>query len=148
MITTTSEYAIRAVGYLAMVDPNVRIGSEEISGSTGVPKRFLLKILNTLKNQRIIFANRGIGGGFRLARPPESLTLYDIVTIFENPARHEHCLLGETTCEENSYCPVHERWKGLREQYIKFLTEINFGHFKGSSAFESFIKMMKDKQLR
>ncbi|MBZ0264846.1 Rrf2 family transcriptional regulator, partial [bacterium] len=78
MITATTEYAIRAIGYLAMQDPDERIGSDEIAEHTGVPKRFLLKILNTLKNQGLIQANRGIGGGFRLAKPAESITLYTV----------------------------------------------------------------------
>lgn len=135
MITATTEYAIRAIGYLAMQDPDERIGSDEIAEHTGVPKRFLLKILNTLKNQGLIQANRGIGGGFRLAKPAESITLYTVASIFENPSRHEHCLLGEPVCRTEDGCPVHEKWKDLQKRYQEFLHDINFGDFIGSTAF-------------
>lgn len=145
VLTTTSEYAIRAIGYLAMGDLNVRIGSDEIAEMTGVPKRFLLKILNMLKNQGIVQANRGIGGGFRLAKPPETISLYDIVSIFEDPTRHEHCLLGEPVCVEKSDCPVHERWKDLQVRYEHFLKDIDFSKFRGSSAFQYQKSLIKQK---
>ena len=130
MLTTTSEYALRAVGYLATADPDTRVGSEEIAQATHVPKRFLLKILHTLKNHGILTATRGIGGGFRLAVPPDSITFHDIITIFEDLSRYDHCPLGEEKCGEDGSCPMHEEWSKVRNSYKSFLKNTTFQSFR------------------
>ncbi len=130
MLTTTSEYAIRALGYLATKDRDTRVGSDEISEATKVPKRFLLKILNTLKNQGILKTSRGIGGGFSLAEDPENIRLYDIVSIFEDLNRHKHCLSGHEDCGPESPCPLYEKWHVILKSLEDFLETTTLQHFK------------------
>ncbi len=130
MLTTTSEYAIRALGYLATKDRDTRVGSDEISEATRVPKRFLLKILNTLKNQGILKTSRGIGGGFSLAMEPGEIKLIDIVSIFEDLNRHKHCLSGHDDCGPSNPCPLYEEWHIILKKLEDFLNETTLQHFK------------------
>ena len=133
MITTTSEYAIRAMGYLAMMDRDTRIGSDEIAQATQVPKRFLLKILNTLKNRGVLETSRGIGGGFSLARDPETISLYEIVSVFEDIHRHDHCLLGHDMCDPDAPCPLHREWGRMLKQLEDFLKKTTLDCFRDST---------------
>lgn len=74
----TTKYAIRAIAYLAAVNDDGQNDSTEISRATGVPRRLLLKILNTLKAHGYLSATRGTGGGFKLSKVPDSVNLYEI----------------------------------------------------------------------
>ncbi|GBE29400.1 HTH-type transcriptional regulator IscR [bacterium BMS3Bbin04] len=131
MLTTTSEYAIRAVGFLAVYGNGELLKSGDISDSTGIPKRFLQKILNTLKNDGIIDTARGKTGGFRLARQPDDITLFEVINCFEDLNRHAHCPMGAKDCGENkgSTCPMHEQWSATRTSYMSFLRKTTFASF-------------------
>ena len=78
-ISATTEYAAIAALELARcrgtADP-VRLRS--ISEGQGVPEKFLVQILLQLKAAGLVTSTRGAAGGYRLARPPEDITLADI----------------------------------------------------------------------
>ena len=78
-ISAKTEYAAIAALELARcrgtADP-VRLRS--ISEGQGVPEKFLVQILLQLKAAGLVTSTRGAAGGYRLARPPEDITLADI----------------------------------------------------------------------
>jgi Rrf2 family transcriptional regulator, iron-sulfur cluster assembly transcription factor len=131
MITTTSEYAIRAVGFLAVYGRDRMYTSGEISKATGIPQRFLQKILNELKKDGIINTVRGKTGGFSLNTDPDDISLHSVISCFEDLKRHSHCPLGDRDCgtEKESNCPMHSEWNSTLTNYMKFLKETKFGSF-------------------
>lgn len=66
----------------------------QISESTGVPVEYLRKVLQRLTRARLVASERGRGGGFRLARPADRITLLDIVEAIEGPV-DEAAFLGD-----------------------------------------------------
>ncbi|GBE29401.1 iron-responsive transcriptional regulator [bacterium BMS3Bbin04] len=94
MLSQTSQHALRALGYIASVEQGKRVGSAAIARASDVPHGFLLKILNTMTVRGILLSTRGVGGGFQLARPAENISMYEIVTTFENLSRTTPGLLG------------------------------------------------------
>ena len=50
-----------------------------------MPERFLLQILRSLVNHGLLHSTRGVDGGYHLARPPNQITLRDVVEAFDNP---------------------------------------------------------------
>jgi len=82
-----TEYACIALAELALHheqgDP-VRIRA--LAEAHGIPSRFLVQILIQLKNAGLVASTRGAAGGYRLARPPEEITLADVVDVVEGPA--------------------------------------------------------------
>jgi Rrf2 family protein len=134
----TTNYALRAVGYLATLEPGEKADSQVIADSTNVPRRFLLKILNDLKSKKILGAARGIGGGFWLAKDASEINLFEIVDIFENLERLEVCPLGGLECSNLPKCPLHNGWGEVRTNYMKFLKGTTFDSFKGVTLFGRF----------
>ena len=81
-----TEYAAIAVLELARRwDANEPVRIRAICAAHGVPSRFLVQILLQLKAAGIVASTRGVGGGYQLVRPPEEITLEDIVRIFDGP---------------------------------------------------------------
>jgi Rrf2 family protein len=108
MFTQTVEYALRAVVHLAASAPETRHNSESIAESTKVPKAYLSKVLKQLVSHGIIDSNRGAGGGFRLAKNPEKLTVLDVVNSVEPIQRITTCPLGLRS-HAKQLCPLHCR---------------------------------------
>ena len=121
-ISSASEYAIRALTYLASRRGEggfwlVRRIAEEI----GVPGPFLVKILQPLVQCGILESQRGRGGGYRLARSAGDVTLLEIVDAQERLQRTRKCLLGQAECSDERACPLHEYWKWTHEGFISRL---------------------------
>lgn len=107
MFSQTVEYSLRAVVYLAQRTPSPQKTSE-IAASTKVPPAYLAKVLQGLRAKEIVRLQRGIGGGVTLARPPESLTILDIVNAIEPIERITSCPLNLESHGVN-LCGLHRR---------------------------------------
>jgi Rrf2 family protein len=81
-----TEYASIAVLELAHsfhTGEPVRI--RDIADRHGIPSRFLVQILLQLKGAGIVQSTRGAGGGYQLARPPDEITLGEVMSVIEGP---------------------------------------------------------------
>ena len=68
--------------------------AEELAARSGIPANYLSKLLLTLGNAGLIEEVRGTGGGYRLARKPESVLLAEIVELIDGGVARPQCLLG------------------------------------------------------
>src|SRR5262245_7215446 len=85
-ISAKAEYACLAVLALAghrPDDPPVRI--REIAETHGIPERYLVQILLHLKGAGLVVSTRGASGGYRLARPPDRISLGEVLTAIDGP---------------------------------------------------------------
>jgi len=114
LFSRSAEYAIRAMTFLAMLPPGRLAGAKEISEAENIPMAFLWKILQNLARRRLIRSFKGVRGGYELAIPAESMTLYRIVQETDNTDRIGQCVLGLPDCSDENACPLHQTWKQLR----------------------------------
>ena len=114
-ILSATEGAIRTVLYLALEGPERRVSSREICQSQDITPAFLIKISRQLTQKNIISGVRGVGGGFKLARPPESISLLEVIEATQGPFIFNECLHGPGTCKREPQCPVNPVWKQIRE---------------------------------
>src|SRR5215467_2551602 len=122
MLSTTTEYALRALSHLARQSGEAVLG-RELAESVEVPANYLSKVLVTLRNAGLVVTSRGSGGGYRLRKPANDIYLIDVVELFEEISRTKpRCFLGHTrACSEASPCSAHPTWKGLQAAYLGFL---------------------------
>lgn len=107
MISQTLEYALRAVVTLAQ-NQGKACTSQQISELTQVPAAYLSKLMQMLVRRGLLRSQRGLHGGFVLAREPDVLTIWDIVDAVEPFQRIRVCPLGLATHATN-LCPLHRR---------------------------------------
>src|SRR5215470_849199 len=106
MFSQTTEYALRAVVYLAARGGAARtIG--QIAEGTRVPAHYLSKVMQSLRRAGLVGSQRGLRGGFTLGVPPGELTVYDVVMAVEPIRRIERCPLGIK--DHINLCPLHRR---------------------------------------
>jgi Rrf2 family protein len=107
MFSQTVEYALRAVVHLAYEAPAART-TAQIAEATKVPRDYLAKILQDLREKGIVATQRGVGGGVWLAKAPAELTILDVVNAVEPIERITTCPLGLKT-HGVRLCPLHRR---------------------------------------
>lgn len=107
MFSQTVEYALRAIVHLADQSPSPRT-TEQIASATLVPKAYLSKVIQGLCRAGIVHSKRGLRGGISLGKPPEKLTILDVVNAVEPIKRIRQCPLGLKT-HGVRLCPLHRR---------------------------------------
>lgn len=107
MLSQTVEYALRATTYLATVPKQSRT-VDEIAKVTHVPMAYLSKVLQQLVREEIVVSRRGAGGGFTLARAPDTLRVLEIVQAVDPIRRITTCPLG-LAAHGKRLCPLHTR---------------------------------------
>jgi Rrf2 family transcriptional regulator, iron-sulfur cluster assembly transcription factor len=115
------EYAIRALAHLARLRNAGAAQAREIAKAEGLPAPVLGKVLQELVRKGLLESRRGPGGGFRLARRPQLITLRDIVAAIDGLDQFLECAVGLERCSDESPCPLHDTWKGLRTQMMNYL---------------------------
>lgn len=123
MLSTTSQYAIRALSCLARMQSGETVLGRKLSEEASVPPNYLSKIMLVMRNAGLIEATRGAGGGYRLGRDPSEIRLRDIVALFEPSVTEMQCVLGTGPCNDDAPCSAHSRWKEVRNQFIGFLDQ-------------------------
>jgi Rrf2 family iron-sulfur cluster assembly transcriptional regulator len=133
MLSTTAQYALRALSQLAAMPPDQRVLGRELATRSGVPANYLSKLLLTLGNAGLIEASRGTGGGYRLARKPERVFLAEIVELIDGGVARPQCLLGlREDCSDADPCCAHQSWRGAKQYFLKFLKNTTLADISGS----------------
>ena len=84
-LSRTISYALQAALHLARAVPGVPVPCSQLARQGRLPERFLLQILRCLVTHGVLQSTRGVDGGYILSRPPEKISLLDIVEAFDHP---------------------------------------------------------------
>jgi Rrf2 family protein len=107
MISQTAEYALRAMVYLAMKDGEPQT-TGQIAETTKVPAGYLSKVLQSLRRAGLVVSQRGLGGGFVLAKPPGKTSILEVVNAVDPIQRIRSCPLDLQT-HGTVLCALHKR---------------------------------------
>jgi Rrf2 family iron-sulfur cluster assembly transcriptional regulator len=116
------EYGIQAVLYLAAREKGTLVSAKEISKVLKIPREFVSKILQSLRESGLILSSKGKSGGFTLAKDPSRIKLIDVVAAIDGLDLFGNCVLGFPECSPTHPCPVHQTWGTLRTQTYDMLT--------------------------
>ena len=123
-LTSTTDYAIRIVCYLAA--QSQMISTSELSQELSVPYSYIPKITKKLKQAGIIKACEGIKGGYQIAKQPENISLRDVISCTESTMAISRCLEKEGGCSKNyiACCKVHQILLDLQNIYNNRLESV------------------------
>ena len=122
MLSLTSEYALRAMVYLAQHEDDAPIPGNRIAKDAGIPAKYLSKVLGDLARAGVLEGMRGKNGGFRLVRPASKVVLLEVLAPFERFDRRR-CPFGNKECGDENPCVAHDQWKRVIETYQRFLAK-------------------------
>lgn len=115
-LSRPAEYGLRAMTYMARLQPETRIKTSSLAKAVDVPAAYLSKIMRRLTKAGILDAKKGHHGGFLLAKPPGEIRFIDILRAVDFEPAAEHCLFGLGNCDSQNPCPLHHEWSVLKGQ--------------------------------
>ena len=127
MFSKTCEYGIRATIFIASESyQNKRVGLKDIAKKIDSPEAFTAKILQILSKENIINSVKGVGGGFEIPRETmKEIKLAQIVDALEGDRVFTGCGLGLSNCSDDHPCPMHEKFKSIRNELAFMLENTN-----------------------
>jgi Rrf2 family transcriptional regulator, cysteine metabolism repressor len=99
-LTSRSEYALLALVYLARFHEEAFTSVDTIAQAQNIPPKFLEQILLVLKRSKYLRSTKGQRGGYRLAKPANTITLAEIIRLFDG------ALAPTESVSENFYEPT------------------------------------------
>ncbi|MGK5086434.1 Rrf2 family transcriptional regulator [Bdellovibrionota bacterium FG-2] len=121
MISRTGLLALKALTSLAELEPHEFLGARSLAKQIDAPANYLGKLLQRLIREHLVKSQKGLGGGFRLAKEPSKVSLYEVLAPIEELERWKGCFLGRKKCSSTSPCNAHEGWKNARDPFLEFL---------------------------
>ncbi len=85
MLTAKGKYSLKALAYLATLEPEATTQAVDIAKANNIPKKFLDAILGELRNAGIVQSRKGPGGGYRLARSPIEIKIGHVIRTIDGP---------------------------------------------------------------
>ena len=127
-LSQRGHYALRALIVLGLNYNESVVRIQTISAAQNIPKRFLEQILNDLKAAGILESRRGITGGYRFRRPPEEVTLAEIIRLIEGPLAPVTCVserfYERCSCPNEEKCGIRSIMKEVRDAIVKVLETV------------------------
>ncbi|HKH90852.1 MAG TPA: Rrf2 family transcriptional regulator [Gemmatimonadaceae bacterium] len=123
MLSSTSDYALRATLLLARHRGGRALRADEIAEATGAPRNYMAKTLNALAKAGIVTSARGPLGGFALACAPDDLTIARVIDCFDEARPQRRCLLGNAPCDARHPCTAHGRWTAIKDARRAFYAD-------------------------
>jgi len=110
-LTSKSRYALKIMMDLAHFgasQPLVR--RNEIATRQGIPTDYLDQIMIKLRGGRLVESTRGRSGGYKLARDPSQITMWDLFSTVEDSMIPVECITSGETCDFEASCSSREAW--------------------------------------
>ena len=123
-VSAKADYALRACVELATADGNTHVKGEQIAQAQEVPLKFLENILGDLRHAGLVRSQRGVEGGYWLARPAEEITLADVIRAVEGPLANVRGERPESIEYAGSAEPLREVWVAVRASLRSVLEEV------------------------
>ncbi|MFD2200797.1 RrF2 family transcriptional regulator [Shivajiella indica] len=122
MFSKACKYAINAMIYVASLPSGQeRAGLKDISKAINSPEAFTAKILQELVKSDLLHSVKGPNGGFYLQRESQHIVLSEIVHAIDGDMIFTGCALGLEKCSEDHPCPVHHKFKAVRDHLTGML---------------------------
>lgn len=100
----------------------------QIARQQNIPKRFLEQILNDLKEAGVVESRRGARGGYHLARPPEKISLVEVIRLIDGPLAPVSCVSEKfyerCSCPDESRCGIRSIMKEVRDAILTILGKL------------------------
>ena len=132
-LTTKGRYAVTAALDLAFHQQAGPVSLADISERQVISLSYLEQLFSKLRKNDIVNSTRGPGGGYKLSKAPEEVTIVDIIIAVDESYRANGCSSGEY-CQGTTRCLTHDLWDELSNKIHGFLDGISLADLMSHSA--------------
>lgn len=126
-IARLTDYAIVLLTYFARATEQVRT-ARDLAAGTHIPLPTVCKVLKALSRGGLLVSQRGVKGGYSLARRPEEISIAAIIGVIDGPIAMTECSAhAPGLCELEPACPVRSNWRRINQAVQGALDGITLG---------------------
>ncbi|MEE2983488.1 MAG: Fe-S cluster assembly transcriptional regulator IscR [Pseudomonadota bacterium] len=123
-LTTRGRYAVTAMLDLALHYEHGPVSLAEIAKRQGISQSYLEQLFAKLRRNRLVDGLRGPGGGYKLGRPGDTISVADVIDAVNESVDATRCG-GQRNCQDEHRCLTHDLWEDLSTQIRQFLSEVS-----------------------
>ena len=127
-LSTKGRYSVTAMMDLAIHDKAGPVTLADISQCQGISLSYLEQLFAKLRKSGLVKGVRGPGGGYRLAKPANEISIGEIISAVDESVDVTRCA-GRADCDNGDACLTHELWTELSERLHDFLNGITLSQF-------------------
>lgn len=131
-LSTKGRYAVTAMIDLTLHQDERLVSLAEISEVQDISLSYLEQLFSRLRRYEIVEGVRGPGGGYRLARPADEISIADIINAVDEKLDATRCS-GHENCQNGRKCITHELWFDLSQRIYGFLHDMSLADVVGTA---------------
>jgi Rrf2 family protein len=121
-VSKKSDYAMRAMAYLASQPEGHFVLAGRVALNMSVPSVFLSKIMKQMVEAGLVTSRSGPGGGYALARPASQINFREVLEAVEGPVQLVPCQSASSeTCAIHDHCSQLQVWDAIRLRFVEIL---------------------------
>ena len=133
-ISTKGRYALRIMVDLAQQQSSAFIPLRDVSERQDISEKYAEMIVGLLSKTGFLFSSRGKGGGYKLARPPEAITVGAVLKAVEGSLAPVSCLeIPNNVCPRADRCVTLPMWRELERRIDEYLESVTIADLVGQS---------------
>ena len=118
-LTTKGRYAVTAMLDLALQEGKRPVTLQDIAVNQEISLSYLEQLFAKLRKAGLVRGTRGPGGGYRLAKKMDSISIAEVISAVDEKADMTRCG-GNSDCLDGEKCLTHELWMELSEKIFEF----------------------------
>ncbi|WP_113919825.1 RrF2 family transcriptional regulator [Alkalibaculum bacchi] len=125
-LSSRGRYGVAAMYELSTYDDDQSVSLKEIAKNQGLSLSYLEQLFSTLKKERLVISQRGAKGGYKLAKPPQKISVGDIIRAVEGPIEFSECVGGAENyeCNKSSMCVTKDVWQEVNDSVNSVIDNI------------------------
>jgi Rrf2 family iron-sulfur cluster assembly transcriptional regulator len=124
-LTTKGRFAVTAMIDVAMHGTNAPVTLAGVSQRQKISLSYLEQLFGKLRRHSLVDSVRGPGGGYRLARAPETITVAEVIVAVDEPIDATQCAGRESCKDDGKRCMTHELWANLNTHIFSYLRSVS-----------------------
>lgn len=129
-LTTKGRFAVTAMMDLALRGEEAPVALAGVAERQSISLSYLEQLFGKLRRYKLVDSVRGPGGGYRIARPLERVTVADIIRAVDEHLDATQCG-GQENCQDEHRCMTHDLWSTLNAKMFEYLASVTLADLVG-----------------
>jgi FeS assembly SUF system regulator len=134
ILSKLADYGVIVATHLAAF-PHRQVTAAAVAAETRLPQATVAKVLKGLAHAGLVTANRGAGGGYRLARAPTAISVAEVVAAIDGDIGLTQCSVHVAECARTAYCPTRPHWAAINRAVGEALSAVSLDAMLTPAAF-------------
>ena len=130
-ISKLADYATVMMNFLA-ANPEQLFSAAEMAEKVQIAAPTVSKISKLLSEAHLVSSVRGSNGGYRIARPPQAISLLEVITAVDGVPSMTECSKHTSICVQDACCAVKHNWRLINQVILNALQSVTLADMAGS----------------